>query len=113
MEGYLESAATGIAAAAAVDRLLRKKPPLAFPRRTVIGSLAHYLANADARGFAPINAMIGILPEPPEDALDVAALKKSGGAKGLKAAKRGALRDVALAEMRRFMDDALCGRHGI
>lgn len=113
VEGYLESAATGIAAAAAVDRLLRKKPPLAFPRRTVIGSLAHYLANADARGFAPINAMIGILPEPPEDALDVAALKKSGGAKGLKAAKRGALRDVALAEMRRFMDDALCGRHGI
>jgi len=97
VEGYLESAATGLAAAIAVDRHIRSLPPVEFPRQTMIGALLHYLANADAKNFAPVNAMIGILPDLPEGILDTRALKKRGGARGLKAAKREALRERALA----------------
>jgi methylenetetrahydrofolate--tRNA-(uracil-5-)-methyltransferase len=99
VEGYLESAASGLAAAIAMDRHLRGLPPMEFPKQTMIGGLLHYLANADPNGFAPVNAMIGILPELPENALDAKAIKKSGGAKSLKAAKRGALREIALAKL--------------
>ena len=105
VEGYLESAATGIAAAIAVDRHIRKKSPLEFPKQTMIGSMLHYLANADPSKFTPINAMIGILPELPANLLDVKAIKKDGGAKGLKAAKRMALRKIALDALEQFLDE--------
>ncbi|MDR0499560.1 MAG: hypothetical protein LBH03_07530, partial [Holophagales bacterium] len=76
-------------------------PPAEFPGRTMIGAMLHYLASADPRNFSPVNAMIGILPDLPEDALDVKTLKKSGN-KNLKAAKRHALREIALTEIAPF-----------
>jgi methylenetetrahydrofolate--tRNA-(uracil-5-)-methyltransferase len=102
-EGYLESAATGLAAAMAADRRIKNLPPLEFPRQTMIGSMLHYLARAEPSGFAPINAMMGLLPELPKDDLDIASLNKNNGAKSKKAAKRALLRKRALAAMGEFV----------
>jgi len=107
-EGYLESAATGLAAAIGADRRIKGLPPLEFPRRTMIGSLLHYLACAEPSGFAPMNAMMGLLPEPPSDAPGAVPLNKNDGAKSKKAAKRALLRELALAAMREFVATPLC-----
>jgi len=101
VEGYLESAASGLAAAITVDRRLRDLPAVEFPKQTMIGAMLHYLSNADPNGFSPVNAMIGILPAPPRDALD--AEKKSNSKSNRKAAKRCALREIALSELGKFV----------
>ena len=63
VEGYLESAAMGIVAAVNCS-LLRGSPERLpeWPRESVIGSLLHYLMNAEPSRFQPMNANLGILP---------------------------------------------------
>jgi methylenetetrahydrofolate--tRNA-(uracil-5-)-methyltransferase len=100
VEGYLESAASGLAAAIAMDRHLRNLPAHIFPRQTMIGSMLHYIANACEKDFAPINAMMGILPELPEGAMDIKPQRKQSGSQKNKAAKREALRKIALEGIR-------------
>jgi methylenetetrahydrofolate--tRNA-(uracil-5-)-methyltransferase len=97
VEGYLESAASGLAASFAVDRAVTGRGPLPFPEETVIGSLLHYLAHASKRDFCPTNAMLGLLPPLPEGTLDLRSLKREGGTRAVKQAK-GAL------HLRRSMD---------
>lgn len=104
VEGYLESAAGGLAAAFAVDRHLRNLEPTPFPRVTVLGALLHYLAHADLKDFGPTNAMIGLLPDLPEGTLDARAAKRAGGRAGLKQAKGAAHRARALATMESFLN---------
>ncbi|HJW43699.1 MAG TPA: methylenetetrahydrofolate--tRNA-(uracil(54)-C(5))-methyltransferase (FADH(2)-oxidizing) TrmFO [Geothrix sp.] len=87
VEGYLESAAGGLAAAFAVDRAVRGLAPSPFPPETVLGSLLHYLAQASAKDFGPTNAMLGLLPPIPEEGLDLRALKRTGGTRAVKQAK--------------------------
>jgi methylenetetrahydrofolate--tRNA-(uracil-5-)-methyltransferase len=87
VEGYLESAASGLAAAHNMDRVVRGFSPLPFPKETVLGSLLHYLAHASTRDFGPTNAMLGLLPPLPEGALDLRGLKRIGGARAVRAAK--------------------------
>lgn len=106
VEGYLESAASGLAAAHFVDRHLRGMSPAPFPRETVLGALLHYLAHASLKDFCPTNAMLGLLPELPEGVLDHRALKRSGGAKALKAAKGAIHRERSL----RCLEDHLAGQ---
>jgi methylenetetrahydrofolate--tRNA-(uracil-5-)-methyltransferase len=103
VEGYLESAATGLAAAMAADRKIKNLPPLELPRQTIMGSLLHYLANAEPKDFAPMNAMMGLLPELPENALAANSPNKKDGAKSKKAAKRALMRERALAAMGEFV----------
>jgi methylenetetrahydrofolate--tRNA-(uracil-5-)-methyltransferase len=99
VEGYLESAAGGMAAAFALHRSVLGRPPLPFPRESMMGALLHYLAHADPDGFSPANAMLGLLPALPEGQLDFRALKKAGGPRGVKAARGGAYRARALATL--------------
>lgn len=103
VEGYLESAASGLAAAWAVDRHLRNQAPLPFPQETVLGALLHYLANAEVKHFSPMNAMLGLLPELPAGTVDVRAAKRAGGTKALKAAKGAAHRSRALEALESFL----------
>lgn len=103
VEGYLESAAAGLAAAFAMDRSARDLPPAPFPRETVLGSLLNYLAQAEQEGFSPTNAMIGLLPPLPEGGLDIPALKRSGGTRAVKVAKGLAYRERALAALERHL----------
>ncbi|MCS7065343.1 MAG: FAD-dependent oxidoreductase, partial [Fimbriimonadales bacterium] len=67
VEGYIESAASGIIAGLNAARLAVGKPPITPPRETVIGSLLHYIATYPHPDFPPMNANWGLLPEP-EDA---------------------------------------------
>ena len=99
VEGYLESAASGLAAAYAVDRAICGLGVRPFPKETVLGSLLHYLANASSRDFGPTNAMHGLLPPLPEGAVDLRGLKRAGGTRAVKAAKGNAYRERALAAL--------------
>ncbi len=62
VEGYLESAATGLLAGRNAARLLSGRTPAVPPRTSMLGALLGYLASADPRGFQPINANFGLLP---------------------------------------------------
>jgi methylenetetrahydrofolate--tRNA-(uracil-5-)-methyltransferase len=62
VEGYLESAASGLVAGTNAARLATGLEPMCFPEETVVGALAHYITSADPRRFQPMNANIGILP---------------------------------------------------
>jgi methylenetetrahydrofolate--tRNA-(uracil-5-)-methyltransferase len=87
VEGYLESAAGGLAAAFAVDRAVRGQVPRPFPPETVLGALLHYLAHASIKDFGPTNAMLGLLPPLPDGALDLRSLKRTGGTRAVRAGK--------------------------
>jgi methylenetetrahydrofolate--tRNA-(uracil-5-)-methyltransferase len=105
VEGYLESAASGLAAAMAMDRSALGLDPRPLPRETVLGSLLNYLAQASPKDFCPTNAMMGLLPAIADGVLDHRALKRAGGQRGLKAAKGAVQRERALAALERFLKD--------
>jgi methylenetetrahydrofolate--tRNA-(uracil-5-)-methyltransferase len=67
VEGYIESAASGILAGLNAARIALGKPAVAPPRETVIGSLLHYISAYPHPDFPPMNANWGLLPDP-EDA---------------------------------------------
>jgi methylenetetrahydrofolate--tRNA-(uracil-5-)-methyltransferase len=61
VEGYVESAGSGIVAGIGVLRKLLGKQPLRFPLTTVMGALTNYITTENA-DFQPMNANFGILP---------------------------------------------------
>ena len=63
VEGYVESAASGILAALNMDRYLRGKELVVLPRTTVMGSMAYYICNASESDFQPMNANFGIMED--------------------------------------------------
>jgi len=62
VEGYVESAASGLIAGRNAARLSLGREPLAPPRTTAIGALAYYVSHADTRYYAPTNITFGIMP---------------------------------------------------
>ncbi len=62
VEGYVESAASGLVAAFNMARLIQGKELVAFPKTTVTGAQADYIAMADPGRFQPMNANFGLLP---------------------------------------------------
>lgn len=70
VEGYVESAASGLVAGRNAAAIARGEAPQAPPRTTAIGSLAHYVSHADPRNYQPTNITHGIMPpldDPPRD----------------------------------------------
>lgn len=67
VEGYVESAASGLMAGLAAAALAQGRPPSAPPRSTALGALAHYVSHADAADYQPTNMTFGLIP-PPEQA---------------------------------------------
>ncbi len=63
VEGYVESAQSGIVAGMNMARLLQGKPMLVFPRETVMGALAYYITHGSEDDFQPMKANFGILPD--------------------------------------------------
>lgn len=104
VEGYLESAAGGLAAALSVDRALRGLHPAPLPKETMLGAMLHYLAHAEPKHFSPVNAMLGLLPPLPEGVVDARAAKRAGGARGLKQARGLAHRERALAALENHLE---------
>lgn len=66
VEGYVESAASGLLAGLNAARLAKGEELLVLPPETVIGSMARYITTADAKHFQPMNANFGLVPEWPE-----------------------------------------------
>jgi methylenetetrahydrofolate--tRNA-(uracil-5-)-methyltransferase len=70
VEGYVESAASGLIAGRNAARMVQGAAPLAPPRTTAIGALAYYVSHADPAHYQPTNITHGIMPpleNPPRD----------------------------------------------
>ncbi|GAB1613877.1 MULTISPECIES: FADH(2)-oxidizing methylenetetrahydrofolate--tRNA-(uracil(54)-C(5))-methyltransferase TrmFO [Mammaliicoccus] len=63
VEGYVESAASGLIAGINASKLVSNLEPIVFPRETIIGSMAYYITHANNnKNFQPMNANFGLLP---------------------------------------------------
>ena len=62
VEGYVESTASGFAAAVELARRLLRQAPVDFPQETALGALALYVSNESVEQFQPMNINFGILP---------------------------------------------------
>ena len=73
VEGYVESAASGLLAGLNAVALAKGRPTSAPPRTTAIGALAYYASHADPKHYEPSNITFGImepLPNPPRGKVD-------------------------------------------
>jgi methylenetetrahydrofolate--tRNA-(uracil-5-)-methyltransferase len=62
VEGYVESAASGLIAGLNAGRLARGLDCLLFPAETALGGMANYITTADPDHFQPMNANFGLFP---------------------------------------------------
>ena len=68
VEGYVESAASGLVAGMNAAALALGDRPRELPRTTALGALAHYVSHADSSHYQPTNIAYGLIPsldEPP------------------------------------------------
>lgn len=94
VEGYVESAASGLVAGLNAARLCRGQSLLTLPRETLLGALLHHIAHTDPENFQPMNANFGLLPP-----LSVAGRKQP------KKEKYEALARRALTALSEFIDE--------
>jgi methylenetetrahydrofolate--tRNA-(uracil-5-)-methyltransferase len=85
VEGYIESAGSGLVAGISAAAKALGKPAPEFPRATMLGAMSSYVANGSNGAFLPMNANFGIIEPLP------------ARVKGGKVAKNQALADRALA----------------
>jgi methylenetetrahydrofolate--tRNA-(uracil-5-)-methyltransferase len=62
VEGYIESAATGLLAGVNAARLLAGKEPVMPPATTALGALLRYVSDPERKRFQPMNANFGLIP---------------------------------------------------
>ena len=62
VEGYVESAASGLIAGRNAAALARGEEPASPPRETAIGALAYYVSHANPVNYQPTNITFGIMP---------------------------------------------------
>lgn len=91
VEGYVESAQSGIVAGINMIRYLEGKEPIIFPRETIMGALSYYITHSDENNFQPMKANFGILPD-----LDVRVKKKL---------RKEAYANRAVERMDEFLDE--------
>lgn len=70
VEGYMESAASGIIAGIAMARKKKGLEPLEMPKVSMIGALCGYISNENVVDFQPMGANMGILPSLQENIRD-------------------------------------------
>ncbi|WP_334072991.1 MULTISPECIES: methylenetetrahydrofolate--tRNA-(uracil(54)-C(5))-methyltransferase (FADH(2)-oxidizing) TrmFO [Paenibacillus] len=91
VEGYVESAASGLIAGINAAQAYAGREGIIFPEDTTLGSMARYITTADFKHFQPMNANFGLFPK-----LETRHRKK--------AEKNEALARRALDSLRTFMD---------
>jgi methylenetetrahydrofolate--tRNA-(uracil-5-)-methyltransferase len=96
VEGYVESAASGLMAGLTATALLKGERIFPAPPTTAIGALAYYVSHANPAHYEPSNITFGILPPLP------AGPKRSGGGKK---ANKLAISDRALADLQTWMHE--------
>ena len=63
VEGYVESAASGLMAGLAAARAVLELPEVEFPDVTAHGALANYISNPAIENFQPMNINFGLIPQ--------------------------------------------------
>lgn len=101
VEGYMESAASGIVAGIALARALSDEPEIFFPSETETGALANYAANFPGKDFQPMGANFGII--------NTTELVSTFDKKVLrdKALKKKLIAEHALSTMKQFVEENL------
>ena len=61
VEGYVESASSGLVAGINAARICQGLEPVVFPAETAHGALCHYITTAPAKHFQPMNVNFGIM----------------------------------------------------
>ncbi|HWX23512.1 MAG TPA: FAD-dependent oxidoreductase, partial [Vicinamibacteria bacterium] len=89
VEGYVESAASGLLAGLGASFRARGEAPRFFPEDTALGALGRYISGSDPKHYQPTNIAFGLLPDLPQRIRD-------------KAQKRRALSHRALASLEAF-----------
>lgn len=87
VEGYVESAGSGLVAGINAARLFQDRPPVVFPENTMLGSLAVYVSGALTEDFQPMNANFGLLPPLPSPVRDKKQRKLALAERALDAVK--------------------------
>jgi methylenetetrahydrofolate--tRNA-(uracil-5-)-methyltransferase len=95
VEGYVESAASGLLAGMNAAALAKGEPTSAPPRTTAIGALAYYASHADPAHYEPSNITFGII-EP---------LREAHGRPKGKKLRNLALAERALADLQQWAHD--------
>lgn len=62
VEGYMESASSGILAGVNMARYLLGKEPIVLPETTMMGALSRYISDESVKNFQPMGANFGVLP---------------------------------------------------
>ena len=89
VEGYVESAASGLIAGRNSAALVQGDEPRVPPRTTAIGALAYYVSHADPRNYQPTNITFGIMAAAP-----AAAARRAGKVERKLAISERALKDL-------------------
>ena len=63
VEGYVESAGSGLLAGINAAKLALGEELLIFPAETALGSMARYITEADSKNFQPMNVNFGLFPD--------------------------------------------------
>ena len=61
VEGYIESASSGMVAGINIARMLNGEEMIVFPRETATGGLCHYVTDESIKNFQPMNVTFGII----------------------------------------------------
>lgn len=77
VEGYVESASSGLVAGINAARAAMDLEPLVFPEETCHGALAHYITTSEAKHFQPMNVNFGLLPDAGLTKQDLRAIPRS------------------------------------
>ncbi|MBQ0135976.1 MAG: methylenetetrahydrofolate--tRNA-(uracil(54)-C(5))-methyltransferase (FADH(2)-oxidizing) TrmFO [Oscillospiraceae bacterium] len=62
VEGYMESAQSGLMAGLNAARFIKGEEPLVLPKTTIMGALASYISDESVENFQPMGANFGVLP---------------------------------------------------
>jgi methylenetetrahydrofolate--tRNA-(uracil-5-)-methyltransferase len=113
VEGYVESAASGLIAGRNAAALVLGEEPSAPPRTTAIGALGYYVSHADPRTYQPTNVTFGIMPAPPSSRPVASAFPgppkpgtgEGGRRKDKKADRKAATSERALAALEDWLGE--------
>jgi methylenetetrahydrofolate--tRNA-(uracil-5-)-methyltransferase len=103
VEGYVESAASGLMAGRNAAARVLGQPLRVPPRTTAIGALAHYVSHANPRHYQPTNITFGIM-EPIDDRSMPRMRAADGRRMSRKETRKLALSERALADLERWID---------
>jgi methylenetetrahydrofolate--tRNA-(uracil-5-)-methyltransferase len=103
VEGYVESAASGLMAGRNAASLVLGRPLRVPPRTTALGALAHYVSHADPRHYQPTNITFGIV-QPIDDRSVSRRTAEDGRKMSRKESRKIAISSRALEDLERWME---------